>query len=359
MQRRKFIKMSGAIGAGLIAAPLLQRPSAKAAENVKRPNILVFLTDDHSQPAQHSYGNSEVLTPNMDRLAARGTRMVQAFTTCPVCSPARASFFTGRMPSQHGIHDWLDEKISNNHGHPALTGQILISQLMKQADYHTALVGKWHCGSSQQPQPGFDYWFSYWIAQYPHEGKQNFSNQGQHITDEGQQSPLLTQRAIEFLRNHRSNEHSKDKPFFLFVSYVDTHVPHTQAPTDLVEKYQKISGKDVPSEKFAPCHGKTLHPVSEDPEKQRKALMEYYGAVSSIDREVGRVLAELRSQRPDGKHADCLHRRPWSQYRSARSMGEGQLDHSSELSRRIHADFLHPELACGWDTPKCHLQQHG
>ena len=102
--RREFIKLSGAMGAGLAAWPLLNR-AADAGNKSARPNILVFLTDDHGQWAQHAYGNSELLTPNLDRLVARGIRMRQTFTTCPVCSPARASFFTGRMPSQHGIHD--------------------------------------------------------------------------------------------------------------------------------------------------------------------------------------------------------------------------------------------------------------
>src|SRR5215472_1970584 len=105
--RREFLKTSGAVGAGLAVSPLVSQ-AAPVGSKSARPNILVFLTDDHGQWAQHAYGNSELKTPNLDRLAARGIRMRQAFTTCPVCSPARASFFTGLMPSQHGIHDYLE-----------------------------------------------------------------------------------------------------------------------------------------------------------------------------------------------------------------------------------------------------------
>ncbi|MDA1191247.1 MAG: sulfatase-like hydrolase/transferase, partial [Candidatus Poribacteria bacterium] len=72
----------------------------------KRPNILVFFTDDHAQWASPAYGNTEIIAPNMAYLAASGATMRNAFTPTPVCSPARASFFTGRLPSQHGIHDW-------------------------------------------------------------------------------------------------------------------------------------------------------------------------------------------------------------------------------------------------------------
>lgn len=67
-----------------------------------------MLTDDHAQWAVGCYGNPLVRTPNMDWLAATGARMANAFTPCPVCSPARACFHTGRFPSQVGIHDWID-----------------------------------------------------------------------------------------------------------------------------------------------------------------------------------------------------------------------------------------------------------
>lgn len=294
MQRREFIKLSGAVGAGFAARELHAAAPTQSSTKASRPNILVFLTDDHGQWAQHAYRNSELVTPNLDRLAARGTRMTQAFTPCPVCSPARASFLTGRMPSQHGIHDWLDETTYAS-THPGLSGQTLISELLKDAGYHTGLVGKWHCGRTREPKPGFDRWFSYWISQYPHDGMQQFSDQGKLVTEEGQQSPLLTRRAVDFIQNHHKNEGSDGKPFFLFVGYVDTHSPHDAAPPELVEKYESASFRDIPEEKFASCHGTALIPVNGNAEVERNKLMEYYGAVSSLDREVGKVLDALEA----------------------------------------------------------------
>lgn len=291
ISRRKFIKFSGTAGAGLAAWPLLSR-AANGNSEPTRPNILVFLTDDHGQWAQHAYGNSELRTPHLDWLAARGVRMRQAFTTCPVCSPARASFFTGRMPSQHGIHDFLGEK-KNAFTHPGLTRQTLISELLKNAGYHTGLIGKWHCGREREPKPGFDRWFSYWLDQYPHEGVQHFSDQGELLVEGGQQSALLTRRAIDFLQEHKQKEAAEGKPFFLFVSYVDTHSPHNGAPKDLVEQYADATFRDIPAEKFSACHGKPGTPVDPDYENERRKRMEYYGAVSNVDRKVGRVLAEL------------------------------------------------------------------
>jgi len=292
--RREFLKLPGAAGTGLAVWPLVRPPAAPAGVRLSRPNILVFLTDDHGQWAQHAYGNSELKTPNMDRLAARGVRMTQSFTTCPVCSPARSSFFTGRMPSQHGIHDWLEEK-QYALTHPGLTGQTLISELMKAAGYHTGLIGKWHCGRTQEPKPGFDRWFSYWVDQYPHDGVQHFSDQGKLTVEDGQQSPFFTRRAIDFLQEQKRNGGPDGKPFFLFIGYVDTHGPHDAAPKDLVAEYGQATFRDIRNEKFPPCHGLARAPVDPDPDKERRKRMEYYGAVASLDREVGKVLDELEA----------------------------------------------------------------
>ena len=289
--RRDFLKAAG----GLAAASALAGTSAWGAGAEPRgPNILVFLTDDHGQWLQGAYGNSEVKTPNFDRLAARGVRMANAFTTTPVCSPARASFFTGRMPSQHGIHDWIDYgKIS--YDNPWLHGQTLISELLQKAGYHTGLVGKWHCGHDHEPQPGFDRWFSYWGAQYPHNGKQQFSDQGQKVNEEGQQSPFFTRQAIDFLQSRRKDPATAQKPFFLYVSYVDTHSPHDAAPDDLVALYKDATFADIPNENFADCHGKIMTGPAAKPEAERHRKAEYYAAASSVDRELGKVLAELEA----------------------------------------------------------------
>jgi choline-sulfatase len=292
--RRDFLKLSGAVGAGLATWPLARSLAAAPPDKPLRPNILVFFTDDHAQWAQHAYGNSELVTPNMDRLAARGTRMMQAFTTCPVCSPARASFFTGRMPSQHGIHDYLYEATIALH-YSGLNGQILISELLKSAGYHTGLVGKWHCGQTRNPHPGFDRWFSFWTTQYPHKGVQHFSDQGTRVVEEGYQSDFLTRQAVNFIQGHRRVKgDSVDQPFFLFISYVDTHGPHNGAPDDLVEQYRSATFRDL-DEKFSTCHGRVRTPASKDPEVERRKHMEYYGAVSNLDRQVGKVLAALEA----------------------------------------------------------------
>ena len=296
--RRDLLKSLGTAAAFSVLkgskASSARRAAAGNPSDGGRPNILVFLSDDHGQWLQQAYGNSEVRTPNLNRLATRGVRMVNAYTPCPVCSPARASFFTGRMPSQHGIHDWIEEK-TQAYAVPWLQGQTLISELLHEAGYHTGLVGKWHCGEERYPHVGFDFWFSYWVSQYPHRGKQDFSDHGQHVEAEGFQSPLLTQRAVDFLRDHYRNPATAQWPFFLFVGYTDTHTPHTDMPEDLLALYNQATFRDVPNEAFARCHGRPLIPVSDHPSVERAKRQQYYAAASSIDREVGKILDELGS----------------------------------------------------------------
>ena len=132
--RRGLLKSLGAITASSVFRTGKASAEAKSTARSSipgRPNILVFFSDDHGQWLQQAYGNSEVQTPNMTRIARDGVRMTNAFTTSPVCSPARASFFTGRMPSQHGIHDWIEES-KQAYAYPWLKGQTLISELIKE-----------------------------------------------------------------------------------------------------------------------------------------------------------------------------------------------------------------------------------
>ncbi len=253
-----------------------------------RPNILVFLTDDHGRWATGCYGNSEIRSPSMDRLAAEGCRMTATFTPSPVCSPARASFFTGRLPSQHGIHDWIHETIEPGDLHPGLEGQTTIAQVLKSVGYQTALTGKWHCGTSWEPKAGFDRWFSYRDDQLPHCGHIRFCDQGTIVEHEGQQADAITDAALDFLRRRDSAD-----PFFLCVGYVDTHSPFSDHPQHLVASYEGCSFRDALHEPFAACHGYADFAWPQDEALSRQWLAQYYAAVTFIDEQIARVLDEL------------------------------------------------------------------
>ena len=253
-----------------------------------RPNIVVMMTDDHGPWAAGCYGNREILTPNLDYLARSGIRATQAYTPNPVCSPARASFFTGLLPSQHGIHDWLAEDPARPRNW--LAGQVNIAELLRNAGYHTGLVGKWHCGNSHLPQPGFDYWLGYAHGQYPHFGAQRFVENGARIDYRGRQAPFLTTKAAEFVRAS-----SSDQPFFLFLGLVDTHSPFTGHPERLVSRYRNCSFADIPNEASHQGRGWVRFGMPADPALRREWLAQYYASVTLLDEQVGRMLDELES----------------------------------------------------------------
>ena len=76
----------------------------------KRPNILLIMSDNHSAEMLACHGNPEVQTPHLDKLAAEGMQFQQAYCVNAMCSPCRASVLTGLMPSEHGIHTWIDDR---------------------------------------------------------------------------------------------------------------------------------------------------------------------------------------------------------------------------------------------------------
>ena len=258
------------------------------------PNIIVVLSDDHAAWAAGCYGDRVVATPNLNRLATEGCQAQQAFTPSPVCSPARACLFTGRLPSQHGIHDWLLER--PDAPRDWLTDEINLAQILRARGYRTGLIGKWHCGNSWAPKPGFDFWLSYSAGQYPHGGNIRLSRNGQAETHKGDQAVLLTDQAIAFLQE------DDPRPVFLVLGMVDTHSPFTDHPEDLVEHYRKSAHDDLP-------HESTTHPgwtkfgVPANESRRREWAAQYYAAVSVIDHQVGRLLSALET---DGKLDETL-----------------------------------------------------
>ncbi|MFG2431154.1 sulfatase-like hydrolase/transferase [Streptomyces sp. NPDC048590] len=253
-------------------------------------NILVFLTDDHAQWAAGCYGNSEVQTPNLDHLAETGVVFDNAWTPSPVCSPARASFFTGRLPSQHGVHDYLAEADPEVRATDWLSGERLISEVLQEHGYVTGLSGKWHLGHGERPAPGFDFWYSRSAPVSEAEGYHTPWRRTEPV-EKRYDRQAITDRAIEFLRN-RTLE-ADEKPFFLFVGHLATHSPWAGAPERLVGRYRRATFRDIPQDvthPFGRLRSESLYPSRNDP---REALAQYYAAVTDIDEQVGRVLDAL------------------------------------------------------------------
>jgi choline-sulfatase len=282
--------MTNRLGAACLVVTILGcgSPVTKDAASIRPPDIVLFLADDHGQWASGPYGNDEVETPTLDTLAASGLLMANATSPAPVCSPARISLMTGRMPSQHGVHDFLSE--SPDFDHDWLEGEVLLPELLQQAGYRTALIGKWHgSATSFEPVRGFDRWLSYdqgpedWPNQYLHHGTVHLSDQGLAISIDGFQLEYLGQAAREFIADG-----DPEQPYFLVFAPTDTHEPITGHPEELVERYRQADLDQVPTGESSPFPA--AYPAAVAPEDFSETLAQYYAAVSHQDAELAKIL---------------------------------------------------------------------
>src|SRR3954463_11150890 len=126
-----------------------------AAESI-RPNVLFILTDNHGAWTLGCYGNKEIQTPNIDRLAKEGMRFTRAFCNNSVCSPSRATFLTGLLPSQHGVHAYIPEAAQiGPKAYCVIQEFRTLPKILADSGYTCGLSGKWHLGANLQPQIGF------------------------------------------------------------------------------------------------------------------------------------------------------------------------------------------------------------
>lgn len=254
-------------------------------------NILVIFNDDHGQWAMPAYGNKELHTPNLNWLSCNGTVFENAFTPTPVCSPARACFMTGRLASQHGLHDYIASG-PDFHDRQWLKAELTLPEILDRAGYHCGLTGKWHLGNDMLPQPGFHQWFAL-SGDYPIEAKgaYKYSENGQPVIRQGYKTRTITENAIRFLR-----EMPSDKPFFLFVGYTATHSPWADHPPRLVEHYRGSAFDDVPKDESYEFGVQNLESRDLiDRDNWREAMAQYYAAVTTLDEGVGHIMDEIEA----------------------------------------------------------------
>lgn len=275
MQRSLWIALLAAlVPAGAVAAP---------------PNVVVILTDNHGAWTLGCYGNRDIRTPNIDRLASEGLRFTRAYCTQSICSPSRATFLTGLLPSQHGIHACPAEPNDN----AAMQGDSLIRDLgslprvLAAAGYDCGLTGKWHLGGYLQPQEGFRYWFTipgghtytFHNARVIHDGQ--VRTEPRYLTD------AIADQAVAFLKQKR------DRPFFLWLSFNGPYgvsdcflQPHANRHAEFYADKALESFPRQPQHPWQKHRANLLNnPV---------AIRGYAAAVSGVDDGVGRVLETLR-----------------------------------------------------------------
>ena len=227
------------------------------------PNIVVFFSDDHAGWALPSYGNSEISAPNLTHLSETGVLMRNAFTPCPVCSPARASFWTGllplaawrsrssrrRRPVEAQATDWLaglPTLADHLQATPAIPPRSAASGIAARARRRSpasitgTAAGARRRNTSASP-----------ISTAIRAGW----SKGAATTRE-----IFTDAAVDFLRDARR----KTRPFFLFIGYAATHNPWINRPERLVSQYRKASFRDIPDDMPYPFGRPGTHPSAPD-----------------------------------------------------------------------------------------------
>jgi N-acetylglucosamine-6-sulfatase len=279
-----------------VAAPLAC--AAAPAVEAPRRNIVLIVSDDHRFDFLGFLKEApEFLeTPHLDRMAAQGAHLRNAFVTTSLCSPSRASILTGQVAHRHGVID---------NQRPIPPGTLFFPQVLREAGYETAFVGKWHMGHDRDdPQPGFDHW-----ASFRGQGdyvKTELNVDGQRRAIDGYSSDVLTDVALAWLKQART------KPFFLQLCYKAPHFPFTPAPRHQgryaqakVRRPETMANTEanyasqprwVRDRRYG-IHGvdhMETGPLDNDPVPSFDALYRQYAeTVHGLDENIGRVLACL------------------------------------------------------------------
>ncbi|UVI30672.1 sulfatase-like hydrolase/transferase [Paenibacillus spongiae] len=252
-----------------------------------QPNIVFILADDQGPWALGCAGNPEIRTPNLDRLAAEGMRFSSFFCTSPVCSPARASLLTGRIPSQHGVHDWIRGGNVGERPIEYLQGLTAYTELLADAGYVLGLSGKWHLGDSRTPQKGFTHWYVHQHGGGPYYDAPMIRD-GELIREPGYLTDAITDDALSFI-----DAQHDEQPFYLGVHYTAPHSPWIDShPQEYVDLYEDCAFDSCPQE---PRHPWTI-PTAPWDEDQRGNLQGYFAAVTAMDAQIGRILDKLEQK---------------------------------------------------------------
>ena len=266
---------------GSIALVLLMLSPSSALAADRRPNVVLIVADDLGGVDLGCYGSTFHRTPNLDRLAADGCRLTQAYAACPVCSPTRAALMTGKWPARLHLTDWIPGQ-PDRPAHPLKRPpfrqelpleEITIAEKFKEAGYATAHIGKWHLGGVgfEPTRQGFDLNIAgdetgtalSYFAPFARNGRTmpglEAAPAGEYLTDR------LTAEAEKFIDAH------KQTPFFLYLPYYAVHTPMVAKP-EMIAAYPKWDGTP---------HGRQENPI-------------YAAMLQSLDEGVGRILDVLK-----------------------------------------------------------------
>ena len=277
------------------------------------PNIVLIMTDNQPADMLGSYGNEEIYTPNLDRMAAQGLQFENAYCPNAMCSPSRASLWTGRLPCQHGIHTWLDDRLVNTWPEDwnAVEEFDTLPEIFKRNGYVTAMIGKYHLGKLDKPQNGIDHWITmargHTLDFYGNTMRVNEKT----FIYEGHSVDFFSAQAVDYIKEQSKTPAS---PFFLILPFNGPygHWPSIKGPAknEFWERYIETPMCSIPREGICKesieCYelNKSYHSHEEGgPDfsaliqipNDLTSLRNYFSQVSVIDKGVGNILNALKN----------------------------------------------------------------
>jgi arylsulfatase A-like enzyme len=292
--RREFLRMMGITAASAGASSLLpscadtgqiiDSPVLEINLTGSRPNIIFILADDLGYGDLGCYGQEQIATPNIDRMAAEGMRFTDHYAGSTVCAPSRCALMVG----QHTGHCL----IRGNGRVPLRPSDFTVAELLKEAGYATGIIGKWGLGEPDTTgipnKQGFDYWFGYLNQRHAHnyypeylwrnEEKVYLRNVVEPVNPPGgvatervdYSHDLFTEEALAFVERNRAES------FFLYLAYT---IPHANNEARFLNQH----GMEVPD------YGIYADKDWPEPQKGHAAM------ITRMDRDIGRLIAKLKA----------------------------------------------------------------
>lgn len=277
-RRQMIIGAAAAMGCLAVGLPRAAGQAARAdgdASAKRKSNLLFILVDQWRASATGYEGDSNAMTPNLDRMAAQSFRFQNTVSVCPVCTPYRASLFTGKFPTTTGM-------FLNDLALPV--SETGMGETLRAAGYATAYIGKWHLDGHgrlafipPERRHGWEYWRG---AECDHDyDKSHYytDNPSEKKYWEGYDAFAQTKDAQQYIKGHAGD----DKPFAMVISYGPPHFPLNNAPDEYRKLYEQRPLKLSPN--VAEGH----RPAAE------KALRGYYAHIAAMDKCIGDLLATL------------------------------------------------------------------
>ena len=241
------------------------------------PNVVFILADDLGYGDLGCYGQQEIQTPNIDRMAAEGTRFTQVYAGCTVCAPSRCALMTG-------FHTGHARVRGNKRNEELLQpGDFTISEMFKQSGFTTGIIGKWGIGGLGHPgyptRKGWDEWFGFFSQLHAHTYYPEHLLDGEHehldtgnwgATKKGYAPDLFLDRALKFIDKNKAN------PFLL---YFASTIPHAN------NELGRDTGDGIEIPEDAPYSAKSW------PKLERK----FAATITRLDRDIGRILEKLKT----------------------------------------------------------------